>query len=186
MTTTSLHTAFERLTSLFRTSLREVATAHKLKLVQLETLVYLSMANRYSDTPVAVAEYFQITKGTVSQTIKVLEERDLINKIADRKDGRILHCRLTPRAKKIVKEANPAPLFRVLDESLQSESAALLRRILHTLQFENDMKTFGQCRTCRLFQPEGKKGHCGLTQESLSIVDSSKLCREHRFADGLA
>ena len=96
MVTSTLHLAIERISSLFREGLRNVATDRGLKLVQLEALVYLSMANRYSDTPLGVAEYLGITKGTASQTIKALVDLGLIDKVSDGSDGRVVHCTLTP------------------------------------------------------------------------------------------
>lgn len=78
-----MHKAIERIASLFRADFRDVTNEHGLKLVQLKTLTHLSMANRYSDTPIGVAEYLGITKGSVSQTIKALEDRRLLEKAPD-------------------------------------------------------------------------------------------------------
>ena len=182
MGATTLHTAIERIASLFRAGLRDVANAHGIKLVQLETLTYLSMANRYSDTPIAVAEYLGVTKGTVSQTIKALEDRDLLEKVRDEVDGRLVHCRLTPSAREIVKQAYPAPMLDGLPKDLTDDAALSLRRVLRTLQQANAMRTFGQCRTCQLFEPRARGGRCGLTHETLSVTDSTLLCREHQPA----
>ena len=38
-------------------------------------LFYLNQANRFSNTPQALTEYLGLTKGTVSQTVLVLESR---------------------------------------------------------------------------------------------------------------
>ncbi len=180
MSATTLHTAIERIASLFRAGLRDVASAHGLKLVQLEALTYLSMANRYSDTPIGVAEYLGITKGSVSQTIKALEDRGLVEKVADEADGRLLHCRLTPAAREIVKHAYPAPMLEALPEGLGNDAALTLQRLLRSFQEANGMRTFAQCRTCQLFEPRTRGGRCGLTHEALSATDSTLLCREHQ------
>lgn len=180
MGSTTLHTAIERIASLFRAGLRDVASAHGLKLVQLEALTYLSMANRYSDTPIGVAEYLGITKGSVSQTIKALEDRGLVEKVPDEVDGRLVHCRLTPAARDVVKRAYPAPMLEALPAGRSDDAALMLQRLLRALQEANGMRTFAQCRTCRLFEPKKRGGRCGLTHETLSSADSTLLCREHR------
>ncbi len=70
----------ERLASLLRSENRQMLVEFGLQPVQFEVLQYLSICNRYSDTPMAVTEFFGQTKGTVSQTLKVLEKKNLLEK----------------------------------------------------------------------------------------------------------
>ena len=62
----------ERLASLLRSERRNRLLKHGLQPIQFEVLYYLSICNRYSDTPMGVTDYLGQTKGTVSQTLKVL------------------------------------------------------------------------------------------------------------------
>jgi DNA-binding MarR family transcriptional regulator len=179
MSAHGLHSLIERIASVFRSSLREVASDHGLKLVQLEALVYLASANRYSDTAGALAEYLGLTKGTVSQTLKTLEARGLVIKRTDEEDARVVRRELTAEADDIVRQAYPAPLLDGLDEGLTEEMRLALERLLRSLQHVNEMRTFGECQTCRFFQPRARGGRCGLTEEALSTVDMRRLCREH-------
>lgn len=78
-----VHDLIERLGNLVRADVRAVCHASGVRPVQLEALHYLTQCNRYSDTPQAVAEYLGLTKGTVSQTLKVLEEKGLLKKRSD-------------------------------------------------------------------------------------------------------
>lgn len=179
MPRTRLHVLSERLASLFRSSLRGVASEHGLKLVQLEALIYLSMANRYSDNPAALTEYLGVTKGTVSQTLKVLEHGGLIEKHADVDDGRRQHCHLTPSGQAIVDAAYPAPLWQALPDEQAREGLSAMEGVLRQLQAAHGFREFGVCRSCRFFEVRRRGGRCGLTQESLSADDSKKICREH-------
>ena len=113
--TSALHLVLERISSLFRAQLRDTANEHDLKLVQLEALVYLSVANRYSDTAAALGEYLGVTKGTISQTIRALEQRGLVQKAADANDGRVLHCRLTKDGARIAARAPGVEVDAVAD-----------------------------------------------------------------------
>src|SRR4029453_4211140 len=65
----------ERLGNLMRTELRKAGSDEALQPVHLQALVYLSKANRYSNTPQALADYLGLTKGTVSQTLLLLDRR---------------------------------------------------------------------------------------------------------------
>ncbi|MEM6996222.1 MAG: helix-turn-helix domain-containing protein, partial [Myxococcota bacterium] len=149
MATARLHLLTERLSSLFRADLRQVASDHGLKLVQLEALVFLSMANRYSDSPAALTEYFGLTKGTVSQTLKVLERDGLIDKHPDEHDGRVQHCRVRKAGERIVAKAFPAPLFADVPPKEDAALARALEALLRRLQHDNGLRTFGPCHSCR-------------------------------------
>ena len=179
MSDARLHLLTERLTSLMRANLRQVASAHDLKLVQLEALIYLSVANRYSDSPMALADYFGVTKGTVSQTLKALERHGLIDKRADPEDGRLQHCSLTPKGEAIVREAYPADCYASLETDVAEAFADSLEQQLRALQRMTGFRTFGQCHTCRFFEPRARGGRCGMTGEALSKSDTARICREH-------
>ncbi len=164
-----------------RSNLRQVAAMHGLKLVQLEALIYLSVANRYSDTPIALTEYFGVTKGTISQTLKALERHDLIEKSTDPDDGRVQRCSLTRDGKAVVVAAFPASCFTDMDEESATALADSLEQQLRAIQRATGSKTFGQCYTCRLYQSGRRSGRCGLTGEKLTKLDATKICREHEL-----
>jgi len=176
VTTARLHQTLERLSSLFRAFLRQAAIEHGLKLVQLEALVYLSTANRYSDTPAALTEYLGVTKGTVSQTLRALVERGLVEKVPDSKDARVRHCRLTKAGRVIVRACYPT---ESLDVEVGATVQPALEGLLRTLQRANGLRSFGVCRTCTHFEAGASGGVCGLTSERLSVRDTERLCREH-------
>lgn len=173
----------ERLCNLMRSQGRGPAAALGLQPVQLEALRYLARCNRYSNTPVAVAEYFGSTKGTVSQTLKALEAKGLVSKVPDARDRRVLHLEPTAQGLGLLDQAAPHPAFTVsLEASAGPHLSALipgLRRLLRALQMANGLRSFGACGSCRYNQrsPEGIR--CGLTGETLSDSDLGLLCREH-------
>ncbi|MEZ4266548.1 MAG: MarR family transcriptional regulator [Myxococcota bacterium] len=179
METSQLHDLIERLASVFRGSLREIANAHGLKLVQLEALVYLSRANRYSDTPAALTDYLCITKGSVSQTLKALEARGLLVKRDDPKDKRVVRCALTDAGQSIVDLAHPSPLVTLLSDAQAGAATGAMQALLQALQRANSQRTFGVCHSCRFFETSAGEHTCGLTHEPLTDADSLRICREH-------
>jgi len=175
---------FDRLGHLHRSYLREFSYKQGLNLRQLETLIYLNKCNRYSDTPVALAEYLGLTKGTVSQTVVSLEEKQLLKKTSDKIDGRIVHLVPTRKAERLLEQClADSPL----EKSLASHSAdatllgSSLLTVLTDVQRANDSKMFGACHTCIYFRRNGLglTHQCGLTKEKLLDHESLKICREH-------
>lgn len=175
----ALHLVLERLSSLFRARMRDAANDHGLKLVQLEALVYLSVANRYSDTAVALGEYLGVTKGTVSQTLRALERRGLLQKVDDPDDARVLHCRLTDEGSRVAAAAHPASFLQELPAAGRREALSAAIALLRALQAGRGFRSFGQCQTCHHFGGETGAFRCGLTGEGLTQLDSTKICREH-------
>ncbi|REJ80290.1 MAG: MarR family transcriptional regulator [Acidobacteria bacterium] len=176
----------ERLCSLLRADVRQRGLAHGLQPVQVEALCYLASCNRYSDTPQAVTEYLGSTKGTVSQTLKVLEREGLVLKSPDREDRRVVRLRLTARGRALAGELSTPPLFvQALGDS-QVDAELLdgeLRALLVAAQRATGNRSFGVCHSCRFFRREGKRiFRCGLTEEPLSVADSERICREHDAA----
>lgn len=181
----TVHDIIERLGNLVRADVRAACHAQGVRPVQLEALSYLSQCNRYSDTSQAVTEYLGLTKGTVSQTLKVLEDKGLLVKREDKHDKRVVHLKPSARGRRLVAQAIPSESVATgignLPASEQREMAEVLQHLLRTLQQANGLKTFAPCHTCR-FNQQHKNGYfCKLTQEPLADDDVSLLCREHQY-----
>lgn len=181
----TVHDIIERLGNLLRADVRATCHAQGVRPVQFEALNYLAQCNRYSDTPQAVTEYLSLTKGTVSQTIKVLEEKGLVSKRVDNQDKRVVHLKLTARGRQLIDKAVPADSVVAgvhgMTISDQHETAATLKHLLRSIQQANGLKTFAPCHSCRFNQKRDGRYFCGLTQETLSDHDVKLLCREHQY-----
>ena len=168
-----IHEYLERLSNLLRNEARSIGAEYDLLPVQIEALHYLSICNRYSDTPMGVTEYLGQTKGTVSQSLKVLERKGFLSKNNDCKDKRITHLQLSKAGKDFLEQAIPAPQFinacEHLGQKSQVQIVNKLQELLRAIQQTNGMKSFGVCHTCQYNQMDDKNhGHrCGLTNESL-------------------
>ncbi|MCG8039259.1 MAG: MarR family transcriptional regulator [Candidatus Thiodiazotropha taylori] len=184
MNSGNLYNHLERLSEILRTDLRKSGIEHGLQPVQLEVLHYLSVCNRYSDTPLAVTEYLGQTKGTVSQTIKVLEQKGLLQKRNDTEDKRVSHLSLTPRGSKLLDQLVPPPMLTKasdkLPERTRKQINQALQQLVMALLQSNGMKSFGVCHTCR-YNLHSKDGgyFCNLVKQALTEDDLERLCREH-------
>lgn len=178
----------ERLSNWLRNEARREGGEYGLQPVQLEALHYLAMCNRYSDTPMGVTEYLGQTKGTVSQTLKVLEKKGYINKVADSDDKRVTHLIVTQEGAALLKSTVPPARFsqacHKLDDKVQKKVIEGLKVLLETIQQTNEMKAFGVCRSCRHNKKQGRGQYlCELTGEKLSAADVQLICREYEEAD---
>lgn len=181
-----MYEQIERITSLLRASVRRDSLVSGLQPVQVEALHYLGRCNRYSNTPMAVTEFLGLTKGTVSQTLAVLEQAGYLRKDSDPRDGRVVHLSLTEQGQSVLDSLIPP---RVLNEALigmtEPDQAAIRQAftsLLTAVQQANGLKSFGLCASCRHhgLEADGQR-RCGLTGEPLSDPDSRQICREHVF-----
>ena len=184
MTDTHLQDYIERIAHLIRSETRIAGADFDLQPIQQSALHYLAHANRYSDTPQAVTEYFGLTKGTVSQTIKALEAKGLLERGADAQDGRKVHLKVTPAGKKLLKKTMPARtvtgVWADMDEGMRTDLLVHLKNLLQDLQRKNEMNAFGVCKTCRFNRKTGdNRFFCERTQEPLRPAETELLCREH-------
>ena len=176
----------ERLASLLRSESRGMLVEHGLQPVQFEALHYIASCNRYSDTPMAVTEFLGQTKGTVSQTLKVIEKKALIEKFTDEKDKRVTHLKITEAGRSLTQQMLPSPMLKTASDLMNSDEVATINSSLHTLLYQlqraNNFKPFGQCSTCvhNTKQASGEY-FCGLTQEVLTPHDIQLICREHQY-----
>ncbi len=182
--TNQLYDYTERLSEVMRVSARNVGAKYGLQPVQIQVLRYLSLCNRFSDTPMGITEYLGLTKGTVSQTLKVLEKKDYITKCADDLDKRIAHIKLTQAGKGLLNDIVPPPGFKAACARLTDEQSAALGDVLEQFLLQllqtNSMKTFGLCYTCRYNKKQDAGNYmCALLNIDLSLDDTQLICREH-------
>lgn len=177
----------ERISTLLRSEERKKYAAIGLHPIHVQVLNYLDNCNRHSDTPASVTEYFGLTKGTVSQSLQILERKGYIDKNQDGEDGRVVHLALSGRAIKLLNEIQVLDVFAQAEEALASQEFSTIGEALKTtllaLQKANDSKSFGVCHTCINFDEEDNHYLCKLTLLPLSRSDANKICREHILAE---
>ena len=176
-----------RLSELFTVAVRRAAAEFGLLPTHLHVLHYLASCNRFSDTPSAVADYLGQTKGPVSQTLKVLQEKDLVAKKRDNHDRRKTHLTVTKRGHKIVNHIVEIPELRDatthLGPTRSTEIEQALNDLISALLQAGGASSFGRCTSCQHNQKvEGKEYFCNLLQEPLTTAETHLRCREHQPA----
>lgn len=173
----------ERISSLLRSEERKKYAAIGLQPVHGQVLEYLAKCNKYSNTHASVAEYLGLTKGTVSQSIQILERKRYLQKTIDSLDGRVVHLSLTNAGASLVDELKPLDIFKQAEHKVSHQEFDNIENALQTtlglLQKVNQSKSFGMCRTCEHFSVIEHHYRCGLTDEDLERDDTDKICRDH-------
>lgn len=186
MADTDIYELIECMTALIRSEERKKCTELGLQAVHFQVLNYLSRCNKYSNTPAAVASYLGMTRGTVSQSLIILEKKAYISKTPDQNDKRVIHLQLLPLGAEVLKQARPIDLFADASQILHSSNPTasldsnVFQLALTALQKANQSQSFGVCKTCRNFSQQDNQYICLLTKETLSTADSGQICQEHQ------
>ena len=177
-----IYTLIERMGNLLKAETRTKGIELGLQPVQHDAVYYLSICNRYSDHLLALTKFLSLTKGTVSQTLKIIEKKGLITKVKDSLDKRLTHIHLTEAGWRYIQESTPpdnfASTISSLSEKQQEDLALQLRHCLLIYQNFNKVSGFGVCKTCRYNQQPNDGYYCSLVEQKLSSVDVEKICIE--------
>ncbi|MDO9214918.1 MAG: helix-turn-helix domain-containing protein [Methylococcales bacterium] len=174
---------FERINILLQAEERKGCTARGLKLVHARILDYLASCSSHSDTPMAVAEYLGLTKGTVSQSISVLERKGYLIKTPDSNDKRVVHLSLSLMGSQLLAELKPLDIFAQAELMIATKQVTTigeaLRTVLLVLQQTSQAKSFGVCGSCAHFIEREEHNHCAVAQVPVSQDDAERICRHH-------
>lgn len=173
----------ERLNHLIQADERQLGKEYGLQPIQLEALYYLSCCNKYSNHLNGVRAYLRLTKGTVSQTLRLLENKGFVKKVTDPNDRRVVHFLLTQEGINVLKHFPPDILKNSIQEmplEMGQTIVGQLHGLLKSIQQTNNLKSFGVCQTCRHFLTNSPGVYqCGLTQEPLDSTEIQQICHEH-------
>ncbi|MCR9135941.1 MAG: MarR family transcriptional regulator [Alphaproteobacteria bacterium] len=150
---------------------------------QWAALSYLARANRFSRSPSQVTEYMSATRGTVSQTLKALSRKGLIEEVRSTVDRRWISYTVTKRGFAALDRTTV--IEQALDhlaEPDQESLAAGLQTLLQGALEARGKRPFGQCRSCRHHKPEPGGGYCMLLHEALKPEETMQICHEHQAA----
>lgn len=172
-----------RLANLMRSEFRRVGSDEGLQPVHVQALLFLEQANRFSNTPQALAEYLGLTKGTVSQSLLLLDRRGLIERYQDEIDRRVVRLRLSTLGEAFLNESNPSGLWHMATRDISANrvrySVSVLRAALYELQGFTGGPAFGVCNTCVYCQRKSQRiHHCTWFGERLSGPETRKICRD--------
>lgn len=170
----------ERLNSLYNSQVRQAVSAEGIQSVHFEILQYLTMCNDYSNTAQALVEYLGQTKGSISQSLTLMQKSEQIERRACSKDKRVSKLHITKRGRAVYNRVRDR---LALHNTVNSSAIDAIKSLLGEWQGQTGRPSFGQCKSCRYNQQrDNGEFFCGLTKDDLSNLDILKICREHEFS----
>jgi DNA-binding MarR family transcriptional regulator len=177
----------ERLSQVFKILLWEKAKEQGLSPIQLQLLIFIHHHSQEKSTVSYLAQEFNLTKPTISDAIKVLEEKKIIKKVPDSIDTRSYTIQLMASGRKVVAETENFvdPITKLIsstpeaDKSVLWESIASLIKKLNELDIISVQRT---CYACKHYEQKGKVSFCNLLNQRLQTNDIRIDCPEFDLA----
>jgi DNA-binding MarR family transcriptional regulator len=177
----------ERLSQVFRILLWNKAKEHSLSPIQIQLLIFIQYHSEDKTTISYLAQEFNFTKPTISDAIKVLEQKKLIKKFTDSSDTRSYTIQLTTAGKKIVSETEnfANPLTTIIAKTSETDKMILWQNISNLIIQLNKLEVISVQRTCfncNHYATKNKTHFCNLLNLKLETQDIRIDCGEFENA----
>ncbi len=171
----------ERLAQVFRQLLWDQAKEHQLSPIQVQILIFIRYHRPEYNNISNLAREFGVTKPTVSDAVKTLEQKNLVLKIGDPGDSRRSSLQLTQQGEDIaLKSARYAAPFAGWLEGIPAEEKENLWKqiagLILSFNRAGIISAQRTCYNCRYYGPEGH--YCGLLNRQLLLKDIRIDCPE--------
>lgn len=180
--------AMERISQAFRVLLWNESKELSLSPIQIQILIFLMFHSEEKRKVSYLAEEFNMTKATISDSIKVLEQKKFIRKEYETHDTRSYIIYLTTKGLEIAKRTASftnqiqVPITRLNSEDKENLLVSLMGIIQH-LNSTGVITVQRMCKTCAHFSPgNGKTQYfCNLLNQKLLDTDLRIDCPEHEL-----
>lgn len=181
--------ALERISQAFRVLLWNESKELSLSPIQIQILIFLLYHSDEKRKVSYLADEFNLTKPTISDSIKVLEEKKLIRKEYEPHDTRSYVIYLTDTGKELARQTTSftdrlqEPISNLHTDDQQNLLLSLMSIIQH-LNKTGIITIQRMCTTCVHFLPaKGKQAHfCKLLNKKLEPASLRIDCPEHELA----
>ena len=178
--------SLERISQAFRVLLWQESKEVGLSPIQIQILIFIL---NHSDDKCLIsylADEFNMTKATVSDSVKVLEKKELITKEFNQLDSRSFHIKLTHKGKLIAEQNGiftkqiRKPISSMSDREKEQLLISLLS-IISNLNNQGIITIQRMCSTCRFhnFNKNNNKHFCNLLNKELQLKELRVDCPEH-------
>lgn len=178
----------ERIAEAFRVLLWQESKEFSLSPIQIQILIFLQAHSIEKCKVGYLAQEFNLTKPTVSDAVKILEQKQLIRKETEPNDNRSYTIHLTEAGKKIARKTAhfAAAIQQPLNELHPEHKVLLLESLMHLIHQlnKNGVITLQRmCQTCRFYSKNqgGQAHYCHFLKKPLSTVDLRIDCPEHEL-----
>lgn len=178
--------ALERISLVFKSMHLEQAKKTNLSPIQLQILVFLLYHSPEMHRVSYLAQEFNLTKATISDSVKVLIQKGLIKKVSDPSDSRSFSLNLTSKGKDQAQDAAQManPMTKVIGKYTRDQKEIFYGILFNTIQ---DLQKNGlipiqrMCFSCANYQKRDGEHFCRLLERTLEDTSLRLDCIEHEM-----
>jgi DNA-binding MarR family transcriptional regulator len=176
--------ALERIAEAFRVLLWNEGKALGLSPIQIQTLIFLLFHEPEKRKVSFLAGEFNMTKATISDAVKALEQKGLIEKEYEPHDTRSYVIHLTERGRELAQQTSlfAGELLAPIEKMAESEQENLLLGLLEIIRHLNSAGVITpqrMCYTCAHYASDPP--YCRLLNQALAPADVRVDCPEHQL-----
>jgi len=176
-----------KLAEVFRVLFQTSAQGHGLSTTQLQLLHFVHFhPNPAHRKGAFMAKEFNVTKATVSDSLKALEQKGLVQKVVDHEDSRsyILSLTVEGTVLALATSAVTAPLeeaVAALSPEQKDQLTNTILELIYRLNQANIISTQRMCFNCHYYAGDQRQTHyCNLVNQTLHAVDLRLECPEFK------
>lgn len=180
--------SLEKIAQAFRVLLWQESKEFSLSPLQVQVLIFLLHQTANKRKVSYLAQEFNMTKATISDTIKTLEQKGLTTKEWEPKDTRSYVIHLTTKGKEVAEKTSffAKEIRTPIDTLSEDDKENLLLSLLGIIRHLNKAGVITiqrMCMTCAHYRPseDGQKHFCQLLNQDLHVSGLRIDCPEHEL-----
>lgn len=172
-----------RISEAFKVLLWEKAKLLELSPIQIQILIFITYHKSEFCSVSHLAKEFNLTKPTISDSIKALHQKGMITKNFSAMDNRSYTIGLSEIGKELVEEtvdfANPLKKgLQDIDDSNLEQLFATLSKLIYQLNLNGILTVQRTCYGCKFYSKNQDKDYCNLLKAELLNTDIRLDCPE--------
>lgn len=178
--------ALERIAEAFRVLLWNESKEYALSPIQIQILIFLQFHSAEKCKVSYLAGEFNMTKATISDSVRVLLAKKLTTKKPDPSDSRSFSLSLTAEGRKIAEKASffASSIEKPLEKLTEEQKSVMLNgllKLIFDLNRSGVITVQRMCFNCVNYQHENGVHYCKLLKSKLAENELRADCPDHEL-----
>ncbi|MBU2525158.1 MAG: MarR family winged helix-turn-helix transcriptional regulator [Bacteroidetes bacterium] len=179
--------ALERISEAFRVLLWNESKENSLSPIQIQILIFIHFHASEKCKVGYLADEFNMTKATISDSVRVLLAKELVTKETDPIDTRSYSLSLTDEGEKIAKKASffASSIEQPIENLTQEQKKIMLNgllKLIYDLNKSGIITMQRMCFTCSFYNVKNGTHYCNLLKTKLAESEIRLDCPEHQIS----
>ena len=178
--------ALERISEAFRVLLWNESKENALSPIQIQILIFLRFHSSEKCKVSYLADEFNMTKATISDSVRVLLAKKLVTKETDPSDTRSYSIFLTAEGQEIAEKVSffASSIERPVEKLTEGQQTVMLNgllKLIHELNRAGIITIQRMCATCSNYELDSGIHYCKLLKTQLAESELRVDCPEHEL-----